>query len=68
MAKRVSARGVKKHCEYTYDAAAEVLGVTIQTMRGPRALGLVVLDSQRPHLILGHKLKRFLEIRMPKVR
>lgn len=68
MAKRVSARGVKIHRQYTYEAAADVLGVTIQTMRGWRALGLAVLDSQRPHLILGHELKRFLESRTPKTR
>lgn len=68
MAKRVSARCVKIHRQYTYDAAADVLGVTVQTVRGWRALGLVVLDSRKPHLILGHELKRFLESRMSKAR
>lgn len=68
MAKRVLARGVKIHRQYAYDALADVLGVTIQTMRRWRALGLVVLDGQRPHFIPGHELKRFLQSRMPKAR
>jgi hypothetical protein len=63
MAKRVSARRVKIHRQYTYDNAADVLNVTVQTVRAWRPLGLVVLDSQKPHLILGHELKRFLDSR-----
>ena len=68
MAKRVSARRVKIHRQYTYDSAADALGVTVQTVRTWRPLGLAVLDSQKPHLILGHELKRFLETREPKAR
>jgi DNA-binding XRE family transcriptional regulator len=66
MAKRVSARRVKIHRQYTYEATADVLGVTVQTVRAWREEGLLVLDSQKPHLILGHELKRFLDNRMPK--
>lgn len=66
MAKRVSAQRVKIHRQYTYDAAADVLGVTVQTVRAWRKDGLAVLDSQKPHLILGHDLKRFIQNRMPK--
>lgn len=61
MAKRVSAQRVKIHRQYTYEAAADVLGVTPQTVRAWRSAGLVVLDSQKPHLILGHDLKSFLQ-------
>ena len=68
MAKRVSAHRVKIHRQYTYDSAAETLGVTMQTVRAWRPIGLEVMDSQKPHLVLGHELKRFLESRMPKAR
>ena len=60
MARRVSTRRVKIHRQYTYDKAADALGVTPQTVRSWRREGLVVLDSQKPHLILGFELKRFL--------
>lgn len=66
MAKRVSAQRVKIHRQYTYDTVADVLGVTVQTVRAWRGEGLAVLDSQKPHLILGHDLKSFLQNRMPK--
>lgn len=66
MAKRVSARRVKIPRQYTYDSAADVLNVTVQTVRAWRPLGLAVLDSQKPHLILGYELKRFLDSRKPK--
>jgi len=66
MAKRVSARRVKFHRQYTYDDAADTLGVTPHTVRAWRAVGLAVLDSQKPHLILGGELKRFIENRMAK--
>lgn len=66
MAKRLSARRVKIHRQYTYDSAADALGVTVHTVRAWRSAGLAVLDSQKPHLIFGHELKRFIENRMPK--
>ena len=68
MAKRIVIRRVKIHRHYTYESAADVLHVTAQTVRAWRALGLPVLDSQKPHLILGHELKHFLEGRTPKAR
>ncbi|SEK62649.1 hypothetical protein SAMN05421666_0707 [Roseovarius nanhaiticus] len=64
MAKRVSARRVKVHRQYTYESAADALGVTAHTVRAWREVGLAVLDSQKPHLILGRELKRFIESRM----
>ena len=37
MGKRVSTRKVKKHRHYTYEGAAEILGVSAQTVRSWRA-------------------------------
>jgi DNA-binding XRE family transcriptional regulator len=59
MARRVSAHRVKVHCQYTYESAAALLGVSVQTVRSWRKSGLQVLDSQKPHLILGFALKDF---------
>mgnify|MGYP001036749990 FL=1 len=66
MAKRVSARKVKIHNQYTYQQAADALGVSVQTVRLWRHDGLPVLDSQKPHLILGFALKDFLNNRFTK--
>ena len=60
MGKRVSPRRIKIHNQYTYEQAADALGVSVQTVRLWRKSGLHVLDSQKPHLILGHALKEFL--------
>jgi DNA-binding XRE family transcriptional regulator len=66
VAKRVSARRVKIHNQYTYEQAADALGVSVQTVRLWRQSGLPVLDSQKPHLILGFALKDFLNSRSNK--
>lgn len=66
MAKRVSARKVKIHNQYTYEQAADALGVSVQTVRMWRLSGLVVLDSQKPHLILGFALRDFIDKRSKK--
>lgn len=66
MAKRVSAQRVKIHRHYTYETAADALGVTAHTVRAWRKAGLAVLDSQKPHLILGHELKWFIQARILK--
>lgn len=60
MTKRASPRKVKIHNQYTYQQAADVLGVSVQTVRSWRQSGLGVLDSQKPHLILGFMLKDYL--------
>lgn len=60
MAKRVSAFRIKKHRQYTYEEAAEALGVTPQTLRAWRGDGLSVLSEKIPHLILGYVLKEFI--------
>ncbi|WP_323007824.1 hypothetical protein [Pseudorhodobacter sp.] len=66
MAKRVSARKIKIHDQYTYEQLADALGVSVQTVRSWRPAGLMVLDSQKPHLILGFALKDFLKKRSSK--
>ncbi len=63
MAKRISARKIKIHNQYTYEQAANVVGVSVQTVRLWRQTGLEVLASQKPHLILGFALKDFLNKR-----
>lgn len=66
MARRVSARRVKINSQYTYDSAADLLCVSAQTVRLWRRSGMQVLDSQKPHLILGFALKDFLNKRSSK--
>lgn len=66
MAKRVSPRKVKINSQYTYQQAADLLGVSMQTVRLWRQSGLPVLVSQKPHLILGFALKEFLANRSDK--
>ncbi len=66
MARRVSARKVKVHSQYTYEQVADLLGVSVQTVRLWRRSGLQVLDSEKPHLILGFALKDFLKKRANK--
>ena len=66
MAKRVSPRKIKIHNQYTYEQAADALGVSVQTVRLWRKSGLLVLVSQKPHLILGFALKDFLNKRSNK--
>lgn len=66
MPKRISARNVKIHNQYTYEQAAAALRVSVQTVRLWRQAGLPVLDSQKPHLILGFALKDFLNTRRNK--
>lgn len=68
MAKRVSARRIKKHRLYTYEEAAEALGVTPQTVRSWRGDGLPVLTAKIPHLIMGHALKEFVAQRTIKAK
>lgn len=66
MAKRLSARRVKVHRTYTYEEAGRAVARSSQTVRGWRKEGLVVLDSQTPHLIVGENLKAFLDKRNTK--
>ncbi len=68
MGKRPSSRRVKSHRRYTYEQAAKVLGVSVQTVRGWRKLGLLVLTDKIPHLIVGEHLIAFLDTRYSKRR
>lgn len=63
MVRRVSAHKVKIHRQYTYEQAADLLDLSVQTVRLWRRAGLEVLLSQKPHLILGFALKDFLNKR-----
>jgi hypothetical protein len=59
MAKRIRLHGIRRNRTYTYEDAAEVLGVSPQTVRGWRSSGLAVMTASRPHLILGEALIAF---------
>lgn len=63
MAKRISARGIKKNQTYTLDEAALILRVHVQTVRGWEKGGLPVMRGQKPHLIHGEDLQAFLRMR-----
>lgn len=59
--RRPNYRLVKTHYNYTVEEAARVLSVHRNTVRAWIAAGLPVCDDKRPLLILGPKLKQFLE-------
>lgn len=62
-------RLVKIHRNYTYDEAADLLGLHKNSVRRwVTHEGLAALTEQRPHLILGAGLKAFLEHRRVKNR
>lgn len=61
MAKRFSARGIKKNQTYTLEEAALILCVHVQTVRGWGKKGLPVMRGQKPHLVHGEDLKTFLK-------
>jgi hypothetical protein len=61
MAKRVSARKIKKHRLYTYEEAGDTLGITSHTVRSWRSCGLHVMTASTPHYILGAELIAHLE-------
>lgn len=62
MAKRVKTRAIKVNRQYTYEKAADAVGVSCATVRRWKVdEGLEVLVSQKPHLIVGAVLKEFLD-------
>ena len=61
MGKRVSVQKVKKDRHYTYEEAADLLRLTSHTVRSWRPKGLSVMDSRKPHLILGEALIEYVE-------
>ena len=63
MSRRVRYKRIKSHFNYTFEEAAEVLGVCVGTVRRWARDGLPYLSEQRPYLILGWQLKEFLRDR-----
>lgn len=63
MARRYSAARIKSNRSYTIEEAAEVVGVTTQTVRQWVREGLPLLSEKRPFLILGWQLKSWLKER-----
>jgi hypothetical protein len=63
MGRRLSSHYVKTHRQYTYEEAGRAVGRSSQTVSGWRKEGLIVMDSQTPHLIVGANLKAFLDKR-----
>jgi|TARA_R100000005_G_scaffold72265_1_gene39663 hypothetical protein len=61
MAKRISSRKIKINRSYDISEAAEACNVTPQTIRAWIKSGLLVLNSQRPSIILGFILKNFVD-------
>ena len=68
MGRRVSAYRIKMNRHYTYEQAAETLGVAVQTVRAWRDEGLHVLMGQIPHIIMGYALKDFITERRRKAK
>ena len=61
--RRYSASRVKSHHNYEIWEAAEILGVTPQTIRQWIRDGLPALTERRPYLILGWQLKAYMKER-----
>lgn len=66
MAKRPNHRAVRSARSYTIPEVADVLGVSVGTVRGWVRSGLPAMVSQRPFLILGCELREFLDARHSK--
>jgi hypothetical protein len=61
MPRKISARGVKTHRTYRFDQLAEIVGVTVATVRSWCKRGLSCITDQRPFLIRGRDFKVFHE-------
>ena len=64
MAKRINLRAIRANTAYTFEEAANTLGVSIVTIRGWEKRGLSVMRLQKPFLILGCELQEFIEKRI----
>ena len=64
MAKKISARGVKTHRNYRFDQLADIVGVTVATIRSWCKRGLPCITDQRPFLIRGRDFKEFHEVHL----
>lgn len=67
MAKRINPSRIKKNLTYTITEAAEILEVSIPTIRNWIKLGLPIEKGQRPYLIYGVDLREFI-VRKSKAR
>ena len=61
MPKKISARGVKTHRTFRFDQLADIVGVTVGTVRSWCKRGLPCIADQRPFLIRGRDFKAFHE-------
>jgi Helix-turn-helix domain len=61
--RRINARRIKIHRNYTVEEAAKVIGTHKNTVRLWIKQGLPTADERRPTLILGKELRAFLENR-----
>ncbi len=68
MAKNANLRSIKSALSYSFEEAADVLGVAVVTIRGWEKLGLRVLKAQKPFLVRGYDLKEFLQTKRQKRR
>lgn len=66
--KRLNARRVKIHRNYTVDEAARLFNVHRNTIRNWIKSGLATIDERRPTLVLGLDLARFLQARRSRTR
>lgn len=66
MAKRPDHRAVRSARSYTIHEVANLLGVSVGTVRSWVRSGLPAMISQRPFLILGCELREFLDARRSK--
>jgi hypothetical protein len=63
VAKNPNFRAIRSARSYTIPEIADVLGVSIGTVRGWVRAGLPALVAQRPILVIGSELREFLETR-----
>ncbi len=61
MPKQARLSGIKAFRCYTFEEAADIVGVTTRTIRSWTCQGLQVMDSVRPALIRGDDLRSFIK-------
>lgn len=61
MPKQARLNGIKAYRTYTIQEAAEITGVSPRTTRNWIANGLPVMDGERPVLIRGDDLRKFIK-------
>ena len=66
MARRFRTQSIKANYAYRVDELAEVVGVTVATVRNWIRAGLPLVDKNRPTLIMGFHALNFLKARKEK--